>query len=241
VSLQDTRSSAELCASGGLSDRAVRNCPFVATRGPARPCIGTGHAEPLTCSRPGHSLTNMRVPLVALLLVFGLAACGREQESQTKPSNPSAEVIGSDAPSSEAPGSPTPGKTVAIGTTAAVGDWDVKVIMVELNANSFVDAASEFNESPKAQYVLVRYSVKYTGTQPSADPILLTWTFTGSDSEVYNQPYWIPPDNRRAPKAVRPGETATGLALFDLAPAALRGGMVNVEGSYGGLVHFKVP
>src|SRR5690606_10442979 len=74
--------------------------------------------------------------------------------------------------------------TAAIGDTVRVGDWDITITDLVLNANEMVRAANEFNETPRGQYVVVTYEGVYRGSQRTADITELTWQFTTSDNRL---------------------------------------------------------
>lgn len=77
-------------------------------------------------------------------------------------------------------------ESLAIGSSAEVGEYTVTVTGVNLNANDPVMAANQFNEPPAGQYVLVDLSVVYNGSEEGDPWVDLTTEFAGSDARQYS-------------------------------------------------------
>ncbi len=134
-------------------------------------------------------------------------------------------IVEEEAAEDEAP-------TVAtLGDLMSVGDWDVKITEVALDANAVIHKANMFNDKPKGQYVLVSYEATYNGAERTADTGFdLTWSFTTTDSQVSEQAYEVTPaDNHSWPSEARTGGTVKGQVLFDLDPNLTKGGLLTVE------------
>lgn len=132
------------------------------------------------------------------------------------------EEVAEEEPEEEAP---------ALGDLVEVGNWDVKVNNVELNANAIIAKANPFNDKPKDQYVLVTYEATYTGTERVGDTMMdLTWSLTTTDSQVNDQAYSVTPaDNQSWPTEARKGGTVKQQVLFDLPKNMVKGGILTVE------------
>ena len=121
--------------------------------------------------------------------------------------------------------------TASLGDTVEVGDWDVTVTQVALNANRAIAQSNMFNDKPKGQYVLVTYKAKYNGADRTADINWgLDWSFTGTNSRVYDPAMAVTPaDNKEWPTEVRKGGVLKQLAVFDLKGKVIKGGTLTVE------------
>jgi hypothetical protein len=90
-------------------------------------------------------------------LAFLLSAC--EEKPAAVVGEAPAAVIESDEP--DAPSEDAAPEVTPVGTKVAVGDWEVKVTKVQLNAANVIQGANEFNEKAAGQYVLVTYEASY--------------------------------------------------------------------------------
>ncbi len=137
-----------------------------------------------------------------------------------------APVVVEEEPEQEAAG------TAALGDLVTVGDWDVKVTEVVMDAAAPIHKANQFNEKAKGKYVLVTYEATYNGAERTADALWdLTWTFTGTDSQVNETASVVTPaDDQSWPTEARKGGTVKGQVAFDLDPAITSGGLLTVEG-----------
>jgi len=77
-------------------------------------------------------------------------------------------------------------ESLALGSSAEVGEYTVTVTGVNLNANDQVMAANQFNEPPAGQYILVDLSVVYNGSEEGDPWVDLTTEFAGSDARQYS-------------------------------------------------------
>jgi hypothetical protein len=124
-----------------------------------------------------------------------------------------------------APGAPQ------LGDVVTVGDWDVKVTDMNLDATSEMNAANMFNDRARRQYVLITYEATYTGRERTADAWMdLTWSFTTSDAQIHDTASGVTPaDNQSWPTEARTGGTVRGQEVFDLSNKLIEGGILTVE------------
>ncbi|MBF4993331.1 DUF4190 domain-containing protein [Arthrobacter gandavensis] len=76
--------------------------------------------------------------------------------------------------------------SLAVGTSAEIGEYTVTVTGVNLNANDQVVAANQFNAAPAGQYVLVDMAVVYNGAEEGDPWVDLTAELAGSDARQYS-------------------------------------------------------
>lgn len=165
---------------------------------------------------------------LAVALTFSLAACGEQKPARVVDDKPAAVVESEAAEESTEDAAP---EVTPVGTKVAVGDWEVKVTKVQLDAGALIHQANEFNDKASGQYVLVTYEATYSGAERTADASDLTWTFTGADQKVITEASQVTPaDNEEWPTSARTGGTVRGQALFDVPPAQITGGLLSVEG-----------
>ncbi|MDR7086594.1 putative lipoprotein YbaY [Aeromicrobium panaciterrae] len=166
---------------------------------------------------------SLLIPLV-LVAVFGLAGCD-DKEAKVKDTGTPAQVEKTE---------PTEAvkETAKVGDLVEVGDWDVRVTKVVLDANSAIEKANEFNEKPKGQYVLVSFEATYNGSERTADIFSdLSWTVTGNDNQVNDSASAVTPaDTAEVPTEARKGGTVKGQVVFDIATNLLTGATLSVEG-----------
>lgn len=178
------------------------------------------------------------LPAAALTAIALVSACGSEKEAKVvSRGDSSASVVQSSSSvtgkaAHKMPASAKPSETAKIGDTVAVGDWDVKVTKVQLNANDVMRHANMFNDKPKGQYVLVTYQATYKGNERTADTMVdLQWTYTTTDHQVHQTAAAVTPgDNQEWPTQARKGGTVKQQVSFDLAPAKIKGGTLSVQG-----------
>jgi hypothetical protein len=165
-------------------------------------------------------------------LVVGLAACGTPTEAAKVASAPSASVsVENDEPDmpTEAEEPTAEIKTsFKVGDTAKVGDWEVTVTKVTRPTRKQVVSWNEFNEKPEGVFVRAEFTAKYTGTERTKDVGELSWKFGGSDAQVYENYPIVTPTN--GPTEARTGGKIKQDVVFDVPKAAVRGGVVTVEG-----------
>lgn len=151
-----------------------------------------------------------------------------ESESPDQPgSGDESEPADSTQPSADASEADAP---LAVGTAGTVGDYSVTVTKVNTNANEFVKAANQFNDSPAGQYVVADVSVTYNGDDKGTPWVDLDWAFEGTDARNYDTASMCSLDNSDfdAPD-LRKGGTATYALCFDVAADAINGGTMTAE------------
>lgn len=182
----------------------------------------------------------------ATALVVSLAACGSPTEADKVSSTPQASMAASttEAPSAAATEAPSPAATESpstevaiptsfkVGDTALIGDWEVTVTKVTQPTTKQVKAWNQFNDAAKGQFVMANYTAKYVGSERTADVnSSLTWKFGGSDAQVYDSAYVVTSsDGNDAPTEARSGGSLKLDVIFDVPVAAVKGGVITVEG-----------
>jgi hypothetical protein len=190
-------------------------------------------------------LPGLSTVLIAIVASTALTGCAVEDKPaavKVKASSPApvlqsestdSSSVSSDPSESASESTPTPPPSgPTIGDLVTVGDWDVKVTKVVLDAVAQIRAANQFNDRAKGQYVLVTYAATYNGPERSADAFIdLTWTFTTSDQQVNNEASEVTQaDNEEWPTEARSGGTVKGQVVFDLPTRLIKGGILTVEG-----------
>ncbi len=122
-------------------------------------------------------------------------------------------------------------ETVALGTPAQVGDYEVIVDAVELDANATVAAANDWNEPPTGQYVITQLTVTYTGVEEGMPGFDLTAVFHGTDARQYRDSECaaVLPDDAMDSPTLNSGGSDTFQFCMDVPPAAIPGGQLSIE------------
>jgi hypothetical protein len=122
-------------------------------------------------------------------------------------------------------------ETVALGTPAQVGDYEVIVDAVELDANATVAAANDWNEPPTGQYVITQLTVTYTGVEEGMPGFDLTAVFHGTDARQYSDSECaaVLPDDAMDSPTLNSGGSDTFQFCMDVPPAAIPGGQLSIE------------
>jgi Domain of unknown function (DUF4190) len=134
-------------------------------------------------------------------------------------------------PATEAPADTAEESTVPLGAPAQIGDYEVTVDAVELNADAIVAGANDFNEPPAGQYVIAQLSVTYTGGEEGTPGWDLTAVFHGSDARQYSDGECsavLPDDPMEAP-TLNTGGSDTFQFCMDVPAAAIQGGRLSIE------------
>lgn len=119
-----------------------------------------------------------------------------------------------------------------VGETGTVGDWEVSITEVNVNATDLLSKPRYYNDRPAGQYVLVTFEATYAGDERSGDVEFdLSWSMTPADQQVLQQAEAVttPADDQSWPTEARAGGTVTGQAVFDVDPGLLNGALVTVE------------
>jgi Domain of unknown function (DUF4190) len=122
-------------------------------------------------------------------------------------------------------------EAVPLGVPAQVGDYEVTVDSVELDANATVAAANDFNEPPTGQYMIAQLTVTYVGDDEGMPGWDLTATFHGSDSRQYSDSDCsaVLPDDSMNAATLNSGGSDTFQFCMDVPPAAIEGGRLSIE------------
>jgi hypothetical protein len=122
-------------------------------------------------------------------------------------------------------------EAVPLGVPAQVGDYEVTVDAVELDANATVAGANQFNEPPTGQYVILQLSATYLGADEGTPGWDLAAVFHGSDARQYTDSDCsavLPDDAMEAP-TLNTGGSDTFQFCLDVPPAAIEGGQLSIE------------
>ncbi|TQN44249.1 uncharacterized protein DUF4190 [Blastococcus colisei] len=146
-------------------------------------------------------------------------------EAEVAPVDPGAEEATADEATAQTP------EVVPLGVPAQVGDYQVTLDAIELNANETVAGANEFNEPPTGQYVITQLTVTYVGADEGMPGFDLTAIFHGTDSRQYSDSECsalLPDDGIDAP-TLNSGGSDTFQFCMDVPPAAIEGGQLSIE------------
>ncbi|MDT9592647.1 DUF4190 domain-containing protein [Nocardioides zeae] len=123
------------------------------------------------------------------------------------------------------------GEVRALGTSATVGDYEVTVSAVDVEADAAIAAANQFNPAPDGRYVLATLDVTYVGADEGTPWMDLTTTFVGSDARNYDEYSCdaVTPNAGYDQPTLTPGGRATFDVCFDVSLAALTAPQVYVE------------
>lgn len=138
---------------------------------------------------------------------------------------------GEEEPTRTGPGS-SKDDPLAIGESATIGDYEVTLIEVDVDANDEVAAAAEFNEPPeKGRYVLFTYEATYVGEDEGTPSFDLTGVLSGGDSVQYssNDCFQTLGDSSSLGVTVENGGTARVTDCIDTTPEAIDGGALFIE------------
>jgi hypothetical protein len=187
----------------------------------------------------GMAVAGLVTSVVAIVVVIATQAfysdvideVERELERDTSSSAPS-DPVSEDEPSDGS--AEESGDAVPLGTPATIGDYDVSVDSVLLDANAVVAGANQFNDPPTGQYVLATLTVTYNGTDGGMPGMDLTAVFHGSDARQYSDSECsaVTPDDSMEAPTLNPGGVDTFEFCMDVAPAALEGGRLSVEPTF---------
>jgi hypothetical protein len=127
-------------------------------------------------------------------------------------------------------GEETP-EVVPIGVPAQVGDYEVILDAVQLNANDMVAGANDFNEPPTGQYVVTQLTVTYAGEEEGTPGFDLTAIFHGTDSRQYSDSECsaVLPDDALDAPTLNSGGSDSFQFCMDVPPAAIEGGELSIE------------
>ena len=138
----------------------------------------------------------------------------------------------------------TRGNPAAIGDTAAIGDWDVRILDVNLDASALVAEENMFNDPPAEGQSFVMWGVEatYTGTESGTAWIDLSWKIVGAEGNSFDSSCGVLPDDLDDAGETFPGATVTGNVCISAETSQLSGGTILVEELFGGSrTFFAIP
>lgn len=154
-----------------------------------------------------------------------------------------------DAAESETAGSGrgTRENPVLLSQEAQVGDWNVAVVSVTLDATASIVDEDEFSDPPQegSQYVLATVDATYTGTESSTFWMDVTMKFVGGKGNTFGSPegFAVPPNPLWNVEEAFTGASITGDALFEVPSDQVSGGVLMLEPSFsveGSRVFFSI-
>jgi hypothetical protein len=188
-----------------------------------------------THSGMGMAITGLVISVLAIVVVFATQAFYADVIDEVQQDLERA----TDGVSAPAAGEPAvaepveaPSEVVPLGTPAQIGDYQVTVDAVELDANATVAAANQFNEpAANGQYVMAQLTVTYQGTDEGFPGMDLTAVLHGTDNRQYSDSECMAvlPDDALDAPTLNPGGTDTFQFCMDVPPAAVSGGQLSVE------------
>ncbi len=136
----------------------------------------------------------------------------------------------------ETEGEPAPGtrgNPLPLGTTARIGDWEVKVTEVNLNANEVIASENPFNDPPAdgTQFILVTLEAKYVGEESSTFWASMSYKFYGSAGNTFSSGGAVIPSPIRDAGETFPGAEIFGNVLFEVPSDQIDSGAIIMEES----------
>lgn len=176
------------------------------------------------------------VLMLIIALVLSLVGCGPADGS-------GADVVSEDPVEAEAP-EPTEEETtedavgtrqnpLPIGTTAKIGDWEIKVTEVNLDADEVILATNEFNDPPSdgSRYVLVDLEANYVGDESGDIAWDMLYKFYGSGGNTFDgtDTYAASPNPIYEAGETFPGASVSGDVLYEVPIDQIEGGALIIE------------
>lgn len=123
---------------------------------------------------------------------------------------------------------------LAVGQPGEVGDYDVVVTGIDVDADATIAAANMFNEAPAGRYVLMSLDVTYTGAEEGTPWVDLSTTFVGSDARNYGESSCsaVTPNEGYDLPTLTQGGRASYDVCFDVPVEALGAPQVYVEDTF---------
>lgn len=168
------------------------------------------------------------VLVLALVMVLGLAGCGKASGDGAKP-------VGTTTGTPDAKPAETAAGTKAnplpIGTGATIGDWEVTVTKVNSDAWSIIKKANQFNKpaTKGSQYVLVSVSAKYVGEDSGTFWTDVRAKFLGSEGNTFDDGGVSIDNEISSTGETFPGASVKGDMVFTVPTAQFDGGAIIVE------------
>lgn len=184
----------------------------------------------------GLAVTGLVLGILAVLggvgsaVVYGLVLneVGKAVEQGVRDAESAAGDEGIEAGDDEMEAAADP---LPLGETGTVGDYEVTVTKVTLDANEMVAEANSLNEPPTHQYVVVDLDATYTGGEEGNPWLDLSVAVQGSDARQYDDSACdalLPNDAIDVPTLTNGGEASFQFCM-DAPPAALDGATLFVE------------
>ncbi len=176
------------------------------------------------------------VLMLGLVPAFSLVGCGPADGS-------GADVVTEDPVETEAP-EPAEEETaddavgtrqnpLPIGTTAKIGDWEVKVTEVNLDADELILATNEFNDPPSEgnRYVLADLEAKYVGDESGDFVWDMMYKFYGSGGNTFDgtDTFAVSPNPIHDAGETFPGASISGDVLYEVPIDQIEGGAIIME------------
>lgn len=188
-----------------------------------------------------------RYVVIALAAVIGIASAGCEVED---PDGEGAQVVESPAAdegatdtqaAEDTPDEPALGtreNPVPVGTTVEIGDWEVTLTDVTHDATQQVLETNEFNEEPSEgrQFVMGRWSAKYTGDDSGTFWIDMSTKFLGSGGNTFGESMeddcGVIPEPIHDKGETFPDGTVEGNDCWSVPSDQVQGGAIIIEASF---------
>lgn len=120
-----------------------------------------------------------------------------------------------------------------IGTEISSEDWKIVINSVTLNANDQVAAANEFNNPPAEgnEYILVNYTVTYTGDDPSGSMPLesVEYVTPGGVSIDSTSTFAVASDEIDTLTTLYNGGSVTGSTVLEVPSDGVENGVISVQ------------
>ena len=184
----------------------------------------------------GMAITGLVTSVLAIVVViltqlFFAAVIDEVDRSLGESTSESAPAEASEEPAPAEEEAPAEAATVPLGVPAQIGDYEVTVDSMELDANETVAGANQFNEPPAGQFVIAQLTVTYRGAEEGMPGFDLTAIFHGTDSRQYSDADCsaVLPDDSMDSPTLNSGGSDTFQFCMDVPPAAIEGGRLSVE------------
>ena len=189
------------------------------------------------------TVNNVHRALVAAACALALTACsGAEapdtaEDSAAVVETPKAEAV-AEEPTKEPPTAApaevgTRNNPVPIGTSRTIGDWEVSVVSVDLDAADAVAAENQFNDPPAEghAFVIVGVSAKYVGKESGTFWTDVGGKILGADGNTFSDRCGVIPEDLTDEGETFGGATVTGNLCYSADAAQLEGALLIFEES----------
>lgn len=122
----------------------------------------------------------------------------------------------------------------AVGSTATLGDWEVKVRKSNLDATDLVLEENMFNDEPEDGHVFVMAPVElaYSGDEPGTPWISVSFAVVGGDGNTYSESCGVTPKPIMDIADMYAGATAEANVCVSVKEDALDGAAWRIEESF---------